>query len=356
MTGRQLAEGTSRAPAEIYDVGLSDLDGVIYRGERGIPHAAESVAAAREAGMRFGFVTNNALRTPDEVAALLIATGVQADSAEVVTSAQAGAAVLAERLPAGARVLACGGAGLVAAIRAAGLVPVEEAGEGDQAAVGVANGFDPTLTYARLAQAALAIRSGAFWVATNTDATVPTEAGLLPGNGALVAMLRTATDCEPVVAGKPERALHEESIRRTGAERPLVLGDRLDTDIEAAVRFGAASLLVFTGVCRPADVVLASAPYRPSLISADLRGLLEPHPPVQAAEGGWQCRQWSAQVDAGAVLVRRLPGAGDRDDPLDAVRAACLASWQASDAGIAVHSVEGLPVEGLPVNGLSATP
>ena len=125
MTGCPLADGSPRPPAEIYDVALSDLDGVIYRGERAIPHAAEAVAAAREAGMRFGFVTNNALRTPDEVAALLIATGVQADPAEVVTSAQAGAAVLAERLPAGSRVLACGGAGLVAAIRAAGLVPVD---------------------------------------------------------------------------------------------------------------------------------------------------------------------------------------------------------------------------------------
>ena len=237
-------QAADRPLAQLFDVALLDLDGVVYRGPEPVVHAAEALAAARAAGMRLSFVTNNALRPPDEVAARIRAAGVDAEPKDVATSAQAAATLLAEQLPAGGKVLVAGGEGLRQAVRERGLVPVARA---DEAPLAVVTGYDPELTYARLAEAVLAIFAGAVWIASNTDVTVPTERGLLPGAGAIVAFISAATKVTPQVAGKPERALHEEATRRSGAQRPLVVGDRLDTDIEGANGVGAPSLLVLTG-------------------------------------------------------------------------------------------------------------
>ncbi|WP_131770784.1 HAD-IIA family hydrolase, partial [Candidatus Protofrankia californiensis] len=315
----------SASPAplvDVHDVALMDLDGVVYRGSEAVPHAAWAIGAARERGMRMVFVTNNALRPPARVAERLIAFGVPAVSADVVTSAQAAARLLAERLPSGAAVLVAGGEGLREAVRDVGLRPVATAREEPAAVV---QGFDPGLDYARLAEAALAIQAGALWVASNTDASVPTERGLLPGNGSLVAMLSTATGAAPIVAGKPERALHEESVRRGGARFPLIIGDRLDTDIASAVRSGTPSLLVLTGVTSGGELLRAGAPYRPTYLAADLRGLLVGHPGtrVHAPAGGSDgaarpdgveveavCGHWAAHVREGTLSWRKVRPAG----------------------------------------------
>jgi glycerol-1-phosphatase len=255
-----------------HDVAQLDLDGVLYRGQQAVPHAAEAVAAARAAGMRVGFVTNNAARPPAAVVAHLAAIGVPADEHDVVTSAQAAARLLAGRLPAGAAVLAVGAEGLRLALRDAGFRLVTTASDSPAAVV---QGLDPDLRYADLAEATLAVRAGAWWVACNLDATLPTERGELPGNGALVAAVRAATGREPDVAGKPGLALHDASVERLAARRPLVVGDRLDTDVAAARSAGCDSLLVLTGVTSAADLAAAPTALRPTWVSDDLRGLVD---------------------------------------------------------------------------------
>ena len=201
--------------------------------------------------------------------------------------------MLADRFPAGSPVLVVGGMGLRLAVRARGLRPVTTAAD---APVAVVQGYAHDISYGLLAEAALALRAGAFYVASNADPTLPTPRGLQPGNGSLVQLLVTATERTPVVAGKPEPPLHAESVQRVGARRPVVVGDRLDTDIEGAVRGGADSLLVLTGVTGPADLLLASSP-----APADLRGCRP-----RRAE-----RQPSGRVDRGWRLpLRRLDGVG----------------------------------------------
>jgi hypothetical protein len=148
-------------------------------------------------------------------------------------------------------------------------------------------------------------------------------------------VIATATGQEPLVAGKPEPPLHAESVARTGARRPLVVGDRLDTDIEGAVRVGADSLLVLTGVTRALDAVLAPPHQRPSYLARDLSGLLTPHPPVTRADGGFRCGGWHVRWQAPGRLA--LDGDGD---PIDALRALCAAAWSADGTG--AEAVAGL--------------
>jgi glycerol-1-phosphatase len=315
--------------ARAYDVALLDLDGVVYLGGKAVPHAASALADAGRLGMRLAFVTNNASRSPSAIAAQLTGLGVPATATDVVTSAQAAARLLAERLPPGAPVLVVGGIGLRIALRERHLRPVSTAAEQPQAVV---QGYAGDISYSLLAEAALAIRAGAWFVASNADVTLPTARGPAPGNGSLIQVLVTATGQQPVVAGKPEPPLHAESVRRTGAKHPLVVGDRLDTDIEGAVRGHADSLLVLTGVSRPADAILAPPACRPTYLARDLRGLLTGHPAVTRGDGGVQCGGWTAELDAAAGKLR-LSGSGD---PLDGLRALCGAAWSGDAAGARV--------------------
>jgi HAD superfamily hydrolase (TIGR01450 family) len=324
-------KGTGRPLAETFDVALLDLDGVVYRGRQPVEHAAQALERARAAGMRLAFVTNNALRPPSEVADRIRAAGVPVLPQEIATSAQAAARLLAEQLPAGSRVLVAGGAGLRQAVQERGLVAVDRA---DAGPAGVVCGYDPELTYARLAEAVVAILAGALWVASNTDATVPTERGLLPGAGAIVAFIATATKVRPQVAGKPERALHEESMSRSGAQHPVVVGDRLDTDIEGANGVGAPSLLVLTGVSTLADLIEAPPALRPTYLGRDLLALLAPAPDVTLMEGAARCGRWTASIASGALSWSQESG-GERlgEDGLDAFRAGVALTWSRRDAG-----------------------
>ena len=271
-------------PARRYDVALLDLDGVVYLGPTPIAGAAEALAAVRTAGMRLAFVTNNASRTPEDVAELLRGMGVQADADEVITSSQAACRVLAERLPAGAPVLVVGGEGLHRAAADRGFKVVASA---DDEPVAVVQGYGAGVGWRELAEATVAVRRGAWWVATNLDLTVPSVRGPLPGNGSLVGVVRAVTGQEPQVTGKPDPAMHRESVQRSGAHDPLVVGDRLDTDIEGAGRVGCDSLLVLTGVATPEEVLAAPPQRRPTYVTAGLDGLLVPYEePVAGGTAG----------------------------------------------------------------------
>ncbi|MET7641658.1 HAD hydrolase-like protein [Streptomyces sp. NPDC005438] len=314
-----------------YDTALLDLDGVVYAGGEAVPHAVESLERARGEGMGLAYVTNNAARTPRTVAEHLTALGVPAVPEEVVTSAQAVARLMAEQLPSGARVLCVGGEGLRVALGERGLVPVESAGEEPAAVVQGYGGAD--LTWGQLSQAALAVGRGVPWYASNRDLTVPSAGGIAPGNGAAVEVVRIATRWmaeppEPQVAGKPSPAMHRETVLRTGARKPLVVGDRLDTDIEGGYVGGVDALLVLTGVTDGPQLLAAPPEHRPRYVAADLRGLLEEQPEVVGdARSGFRCGGFTARVVDGALT---LAGEGE---PLDGLRALCGAAWTHAGSG-----------------------
>ncbi|QRV26927.1 HAD-IIA family hydrolase [Streptomyces californicus] len=322
---RSRPSGSGTALNEAYDTALLDLDGVVYAGGEAIAYAVEALAEARAGGMHLAYVTNNALRTPDAVAEHLTELGAPAEPSDVITSAQAVARLVADQLPPGARVLAIGGEGLRVALRERGLVPVESADD-DPAAVVQGYG-GPDMAWGRFAEASYAVRRGLPWFASNTDLTIPSARGIAPGNGAAVEVVRIATGAEPQVAGKPLPPMHRETVLRTGAERPLVVGDRLDTDIEGAFNGGVDSLLVLTGVT-DAGLLLAAPPqHRPTYVDRDLRGLLTGQPEVVAAGEGFRCGDWTAAVRGDRLVLETAGGGEDGGDALDGLRALCAAAW-----------------------------
>jgi len=330
----QALRGSAEPLDTAYDVALLDLDGTVYLSGTAIPGAAEALRKADAAGMRLAYVTNNAFRTPAAIAALLTSFGVPAGPQDVVTSAQAAARMLAERLPAGAPVLVIGGSGLRMAVRERGLRPVSTAADRPQAVV---QGYSPDVGYSILAEGGLAVAAGALFAASNGDLTLPSRRGRQPGNGALIQVIATATGVTPLVAGKPEPPLHHESVLRTAAKHPLVVGDRLDTDIEGAQRVGADSLLVLTGVTSPAEAILAPPGQRPTYLAEDLAGLLAPHPDVTSRAGMFSCNGWTARRDGDRL---ELTGSGER---IDGLRALCAVAWaddatEARDKGDAGHA------------------
>ncbi|NJP69053.1 HAD hydrolase-like protein [Streptomyces spiramenti] len=326
--GSGLLPAGSDAPlAERHDTALLDLDGVVYVGGAAVEHAVPSLLTAARGGMRLAYVTNNAARTPEVVAAHLAELGLPAVPSEVVTSAQAVARLVSEAVPAGSRVLYAGAEGLRSALAERGLVPVESA---DEEPVAVVQGYGgPELPWGRLVEAALAVGRGLPWFASNTDLTIPTPRGVGPGNGAAVEVVRIGSGGtrEPVVAGKPQPPMHRESVIRTGARTPLVVGDRLDTDIEGAHNGGVDSLLVLTGVTDAAALVAAPPHHRPTYVAADLRGLLAPIPGPVDEGGAWRCGGMRAAVDGGTLVLT------GRGQPLDGLRALCAAAWSTSPDG-----------------------
>ncbi|MER7892824.1 HAD-IIA family hydrolase [Micromonospora sp. NPDC094482] len=297
-----------------------DLDGVIYLIDRPIPGAVEAVGRLHAEGRAVAYATNNASRRSSEVADLLSGMGVPAGPEEVLTSAAAAAELLRDRLPAGAPVLVVGAEALRAEIAAVGLSPVDRADEKPHAVV---QGYGPQVGWTNLAEATVAVRGGATWIATNTDRTLPSGRGPLPGNGALVAVLRTALGREPdVVVGKPEPELFATAARRIDDGRTLVVGDRLDTDIEGARRAGLDSLLVLTGVSDVPELLAAEPARRPTFVAHDLAGLFDPAAVVRVP-GAADAEGWSVTARDGGL---ELSGAGR---PLDALAALCAAAWSA---------------------------
>jgi glycerol 3-phosphatase-2 len=330
VTGSGLRR-SEKALANTYDVALLDLDGVVYIGGTAIPGAPEALRKAKAEGMQLAYVTNNASRTPAAVAGMLAGMGVPATTQDVVTSAQAAARLLAERLPAGAPVLVIGSTALRLALRERGLRPVSTAADKPLAVV---QGYYPGLGYSALVEGSIAVSRGAWFVGSNGDLTIPGPAGTGPGNGSLIQVIATATGVTPVMAGKPEPPLQRESELRTRAKHPLIVGDRLDTDILGAHHVGVDSLLVLTGVTDPAHAILAVPDQRPAYLATDLTGLLEPHPEIASKDGHFTCRGWTASWDGDKL---DLSGDGDRTD---ALRALCVAAWSRDDISPeAVNSV-----------------
>ena len=289
-----------------HDVLLADLDGTLYRGAEAVPGAVEAISGAAARGVRTVFVTNNASRRPADVAAHLAELGFAAATEDVVTSAQAGAAMLAEQLAPGSPVYVVGTEALAAEVTGVGLTVTTR---GDDA-VAVVQGHSPDTGWRNLAEATVALRAGAVWVACNLDPTLPTERGPLPGNGSMVTALRVASGREPQVAGKPAPALVDASVRRVGARRPLMIGDRLDTDIEGGRVAGMPTLLVLTGVSDAAELLPAPAERRPDYVSADLGGLTDGPDHLalrREARMGRRGRRWALDVDGRRPRPRRRP-------------------------------------------------
>ncbi|MBU3750845.1 MAG: HAD-IIA family hydrolase [Mycobacterium sp.] len=304
--------------ARQHDCFLLDLDGTLFRG-----HAPTTGAVATLEALdgRALYVTNNATRSASEVAAHLSELGFAATAQDVVTSAQGAARMLSQRIPAGSPVLVAGTDALAAEIAAVGLRPVRFFADEPAAVV---QGLSMTIGWPDLAEAALAINAGALWVTSNLDPTLPTERGLLPGNGSLVAALRTATGREPLVAGKPAPGLMYDALERGEFSSPLVVGDRLDTDIAGANAAGLPSLMVLTGVSTARDVVHARNDERPTYLGLDLRCLdREAQHLVVGAHPAWQ-----AEIGADAVWVTAT-GQDPGDDDLSVVRATARAVWDA---------------------------
>jgi glycerol 3-phosphatase-2 len=283
-----------------YDLLMFDLDGVVYVDGHAVAHAAESIAGARETGAHIAFITNNASRSPEQVATHLRELGVAAEPSDVVTSSQAAARLLREAHGAGAPIAVLGADGLVQALREAGLEPVLV---GDPRAVAVVSGYAPDVRWRVIMQAATAIRNGLPWVATNTDLTLPTGDGLAPGHGLLVRLISDFAQVTPQVAGKPQRPLLDETRRRLAGERPLMVGDRLDTDIAGAHAAGTDSLLVMTGVSGLSDVLAAPPDQRPTWIGQDLRALLRPGCGAEGGGDTWRAGPWTVRVADGRLAV-----------------------------------------------------
>src|SRR3954463_4053044 len=326
----------SRQPLwDAYDLAMLDLDGVVYIGPEAVAGAPEHLHAAATAGLPLAFVTNNASRSPAAVGRRLLRVGVRVDDSDVVTSAQAAARLLAERLEPGSAVFVIGGLGLEVALAEQGLKPVQDRDAEPRAVV---SGFSADVRWSTVMTGAMLVRDGLPWVASNTDLTVPTPQGPGPGNGVLVGVVARFAGRDPVVAGKPEPPLFEETVRRVGGDRPLVVGDRLDTDIEGANRSGYDSLLVMTGVTGLAELAAAEPALRPSYVGADLGALGCAHPEPTRDGEVVACGGWQATVAAGVLQVS---GSGTPDD------------WWATGAEIAWAHLDGT---GAPVDVSSARP
>jgi HAD superfamily hydrolase (TIGR01450 family) len=301
-----------------FDALLADLDGVVYAGPNAIPGAIDSLTQLSGLGIGLGYVTNNASRSPGEVAAHLRELGAPADDNQVVSSSQAAADLLASLLAPGSRVLITGSPALAREIELAGLVPVDSQ---DEEPVAVVQGFNPDIGWKELAEATYVVNGGALWVATNTDMSIPQARGIAPGNGTLVAAVAAATGQQPKVAGKPEAPLFHSAAKRLGAGRPLVVGDRLDTDILGGNNAGFATVAVLTGVDTRETILAARAAERPAYIIENLTDLHRPYPEITHDDGTYTCGQSTARVANGAVGI-----IGSQDD-LNSWRAACAAWW-----------------------------
>jgi 4-nitrophenyl phosphatase len=247
---------------------LIDLDGVLYRGSTPLPDAGAFIAWLRDRSISFRLVTNNATLTPDQYVAKLQAMDIEIAAGEVFTSALATGMYLRDHRDGTSTAQVIGETGLRVAVEGSGLRLVD--GGGDWVVVGL----DRNVTYGKLASAALALEAGARFVGSNPDTSFPTERGLVPGAGALLATLVATTGRQPVVIGKPEPLMLELAMKDAGAKLSgtAMLGDRLDTDIAAAGRMGMASILVLTGVSKRDE--LSSTAVQPDLVVDTLTQLM----------------------------------------------------------------------------------
>ena len=261
---------TSETTDVAIDCVLFDLDGVVYHGSRAVDGAAEGINWLHSQHIPVSYVTNNATRTPEATAEKISEVGISVSADEVTTSAQVLAERLAERFGPGARIHLLGTTGLRTAVEDAGLEITDTL---DAKPVAIAQGLDPNIDYQAIVGACGIIRSGAEWWASNPDFSLITESGEIPGNGAFIDLIARLTDAEPVIVGKPAPHMMEFAANRLRARRPLMVGDRLDTDIEGGRAAGFDTALVLTGIHDIHDALYAAPARRPTFILPSLRGL-----------------------------------------------------------------------------------
>ena len=334
---RSPLRGSGAALAEEYDCALLDLDGTAWSGDETIEHAAASVIEARESGMASAFVTNNAMRTPQQVTDKLNSMDFAATPDMVMTSAMDIAAIMAEELEEGSKVFVIGGAGLRLALEERGFVLVDSA---DDEPVAVVQGLDKQVDWALLSEGAFAIERGAAFYASNLDATLPIERGQALGNGSLVRAIQHATRKRPIAGGKPEPGIYRRAGELVGAQNPIAVGDRLETDIMGAVAAGVPAMHVLTGVHQARDVIRAPRGQRPSYLAIDMRGLLEAHPaPKHHRDGTWTCgvSQVAKATRSGVLTLDDVELTEPITISIDSYRALAAAAWEHADgAGSAV--------------------
>lgn len=276
-----------------HDALLLDLDGTIWEGGEALPHAVDAVNSA---GIPAVYITNNASRGADEVAVMLQNVGLEAGATDVRTSAQAALTMASDHLSPGDAVLLVGAQSFQDLVASKGYRVVESA---DEAPRVVLHGHSPETGWKQLSEAALAIRAGAAYIASNLDTTLPMQRGLMVGNGSMVAAVTSATGVVPQSAGKPQPAMFLQVAAERGFARPLAVGDRLDTDIQGAVAAGIPALHVLTGVSGPLALVEAPKPQRPTYIAEDLRALgQEPETLLPGPQGGF-----GARVDGSDIIL-----------------------------------------------------
>lgn len=254
----------------VIDCVLFDLDGVVYHGPSPIPGAVEGIGFLHARSIPVNYVTNNATRTAEAVAEHITELGISTNADEVTTSAQVLADRLGTKFGPGAVVYLIGAAGLATALESAGLTVTRSL---DDHPVAIAQGLDPDITYQRIVSACEAIESGIEWWATNPDYSMVGARSRVPGNGAFIDMLSRLTGATPTIVGKPAPHMMEHAANRLSARRPLMVGDRLDTDIEGGNSAGFETALVLTGVHDIHDALYARPQLRPTFILPSLRGL-----------------------------------------------------------------------------------
>lgn len=297
-----------------HDALLLDLDGTVWEGGSAIPGAVEAINASPVPGV---YITNNAMRAPSEVAEKLRAIGLKAAEKDVVTSAQAALDLASEHLEPGDAVYVIGTDSFKELTGRAGYHVVESAEAKPRA---VLQGLDPQVTWAELSEAALAIRGGAKYFASNLDSTLPTERGLMVGNGSMVAAIVSATGETPVSAGKPQPSMMLTAARRLGAKNPLVVGDRLDTDIEGGNAAGMPTFQVLTGVSGHIALLEAVKEQRPTYIAESLSELsADAATLAPGAQGGF-----TARVDGHDVLLER---GNENSTSIQALRTVLEVAW-----------------------------
>jgi glycerol-1-phosphatase len=320
-----VAKSTSQPPVLLqqFDGLLLDLDGVVYLGSEPVPGAVSALERVQSDGNPVGYLTNNASRSATMVADQLTALGITCRPDQVVTAGEVAAEWLLNRWGPGAAVLVVGGDGLKEAVANCGLRVVARAADEPTAVV---QGFGPDVGWRELAEASIAVRNGVYWVATNLDLTLPTPSGEALGNGALVTAVATAAGRQPdQVIGKPQPTIFQAAQGRWHLVRPLVVGDRLDTDIAGARAAGLASLLVLTGVCDIGQLLTCPPPQRPDFVGRDLGSLFAAHRPLVSTHTAASIGGWTATVETGVVALRGTGSVGD------AIWCAATAAWSAAD-------------------------
>jgi len=329
--------------AKAYDTALLDLDGVVYIGEAAVPGVIGALNQAHdEFGMTLTCVTNNASRSSQRVAQHLQELGLQVTAQDIVTSAQAGAVELAKLVLPGSNVFVLGSKDLAHEVELVGLIPSHDVSKTYDAMI---QGYWPDMPFRMLEFAASVLQTGVPWIATNMDMTIPTPTGVAPGNGTMVTALGETVNRTPtLVAGKPQVPLMQQSIDRTNAKRPLVVGDRLDTDIHGANNVGIDSLLVLSGVTTIEEILRAPAELRPTYLAWDASAVLTAQNGTNFENQVTTCGGW--KVASGDLL-----GQGDA---LDAVAAVALAHWNGDisiEIGLAALSGIGLEVRNPLISG-----